>query len=76
MTPLCGVNLETYFSSVLDRFRIEVIFLFILRYRATPITAVIIPVGMQARPTIQNHPSDEKCMMDTPAIKRAAPERK
>jgi len=41
-----------------------------------PIVPVIIPAGMQARPIIQNHPSDEKCMMDTPAIKRATPERK
>lgn len=37
---------------------------------------VMIPVGMHMNPSIQNHVSVEKCIMETPAIKSATAERR
>ena len=52
------------------------IYLFIFRYLRMPMTPVMIPVGRHATPIIQNQPSEEKCMIETPAINRATPERR
>ena len=52
------------------------IYLFIFRYLRMPMTPVMIPVGRHATPIIQNQPSEEKCMIETPAINRATLERR
>jgi len=48
----------------------------ITRYLATPITAVMIPVGMHAIPIARNQPSAEKFTIVMPAISNATAERK
>lgn len=49
---------------------------FIVRYLATPITAVMIPVGIHAIPIARNQPSAEKFTIVTPAISSATAARK
>jgi len=48
----------------------------IIRYLATPITAVMIPVGIHAIPIARNQPSAEKFTIVMPAISSATAERK